>query len=275
LRTKLANQLIATLKGYFPQALSLLGESVHAPMACDFLSKWNTSDQLAKARPQTVREFYYAHNCRSERRIQERLQTIADLSSLTTDTAIVNSSIMKVRMLVRQLRPLNKSIEEYDRLLKTLLKKHPDAELYTCLPGAGAALAPRLLAALGNDRDRFASATAIQCLSGIAPVTKRSGKRCSVQRRWACAKFLRQSFHEFAHHSRRQSPWAKAFYQSQREKGKAHHAAIRALAFKWLRVLYRCWKTKTPYNETVYLDSLKRRNSPLLKYLDQPSTACV
>ena len=275
LRTKLANQLIATLKGYFPQALSLLGESVHAPMACDFLSKWTTSDQLAKTRPQTVREFYYAHNCRSERRIQERLQTIADLSSLTTDTAIVNSGIMKVRMLVRQLRPLNKSIEEYDRQLKTLLKKHPDAELYTCLPGAGDALAPRLLAALGNDRDRFASATAVQCLSCIAPVTKRSGKRCSVQRRWACAKFLRQSFHEFAHHSRQQSPWAKAFYQSQRAKGKAHHTAVRALAFKWLRILYRCWKTKTPYNETVYLDSLKRRDSPLLQYLNQPPVPCA
>ena len=274
LRTQLANQLIATLKSYFPQALSLLGQSVHAPMACAFLSKWTTSDQLAKARPQTVREFYYAHNCRSERRIKERLQTIAGLSPLTTDTAIVNSSVMKVRMLVRQLRPLTGSIEEYDRQLKQLLAQHPDAELYTCLPGAGDALAPRLLAALGSDRDRFKSATAVQCLSGIAPVTKRSGNRCSVQRRWACAKFLRQSFHEFAHHSRYHSPWAKAFYQSQRAKGKAHHTAVRALAFKWLRILYRCWKTRTPYDETVYLDALKRHNSPLLQYLDQPLAPC-
>ena len=274
LRTQLANQLIATLKGYFPQALSLLGQSVHAPMACDFVSKWTTPDQLAKARPQTVREFYYAHNCRSERLIRERLQTIAGLLALTTDPAIVNSSIMKVRMLVRQLRPPTKSIEEYDRQLKQLLAQHPDAELYTCLPGAGDALAPRLLAALGTDRERFDSATAVQCLSGIAPVTKRSGKRCSVQRRWACAKFLRQSFHEFAHHSRHQSPWAKAFYQSQRAKGKAHHTAVRALAFKWLRILYRCWKTKTPYNENVYLDALKRRNSPLLQYLDPPLAPC-
>ena len=275
LRTQLANQLIATLKGYFPQALSLLGQSVHAPMACDFLSKWTTSDQLAKARPQTVREFYYAHNCRSERLIQERLQTIAGLLALTTDTAIVNSSVMKVRMLVRQLRPITRSIEEYDQQLKQLLAQHPDAQLYTCLPGAGDVLAPRLLAALGTDRDRFASASAVQCLSGIAPVTKRSGKRCSVQRRWACAKFLRQSFHEFAHHSRHQSPWAKAFYQSQRAKGKSHHTAVRALAFKWLRILYRCWKTKTPYNETVYLDALERRNSPLLQYLDQPLAPCA
>ena len=274
LRTQLANQLIASLKGYFPQALSLLGQSVHAPMACDFVSKWPTPDLLAKARPQTVREFYYAHNCRSERLIQERLQTIAGLLALTTDPAIVNSSVMKVRMLVRQLRPITRSIEEYDQQLKQLLAQHPDAELYTCLPGAGDVLAPRLLAALGTDRDRFNSATAVQCLSGIAPVTKRSGKRCSVQRRWACAKFLRQTFHEFAHHSRYQSPWAKAFYQSQRAKGKAHHTAVRALAFKWLRILYRCWKTKTQYNETVYLDALKRRNSPLLQYLDQPLAAC-
>ena len=114
----------------------------------------------------------------------------------------------------------------------------------------------------------------MQCLAGIAPVTRRSGKRCSVQRRWACSKFLRQSFHEFAHHSRRSCAWAKAFYQSQRDKGKGHHTAIRALAYKWIRILYRCWKTKTPYNESIYLAALRQRKSPLLKYLDQPATDC-
>lgn len=275
LRTMLSNQLTAVLKTYFPQALPLVGESVHTPMACAFLMKWTTPEQLTRARPQTVREFYYAHNCRSEKRILERLDAIDNLSPLCTDPAIIHSSVMKVQMLVAQLRPLAKSIVSYDRQLEKLVKQHPDAALYVNLPGAGDALAPRLLAAFGEDRSRMDSPCAMQSLSGIAPVTRRSGKRCTVQRRWACAKFLRQTFHEFAHHSRYQSTWAKAFYDSQRAKGKGHHAAVRALAFKWIRILFRCWKTRTPYDEPTYLNALRQRNSSLLQYLDQPTTACA
>ena len=275
LRTSLGNQLKAVLKGYFPQALAMMGETVHSPMACAFLMKWITPEQLHRAQPRTVRKFYYSQNCRSESRIKERLEIIKNLVPLTTDSAIINSSLAKVRMLVAQLRPLNKSIAAMDESLKQLMRQHPDAGLYVNLPGAGAALAPRLLAAFGDDRDRMDSPASMQCLSGIAPVTRRSGKRCSVQRRWACSKFLRQTFHEFASHSRLHSAWAKAFYESQRAAGKGHHAAVRTLAFKWIRILFRCWKTRTPYDEATYIRVLKTRNSPLLKYLNQPATACA
>jgi len=227
--------------------------------------RWPSASSRAAA-------FYYGQNCRSEKRIAERLNAIANLVPLTTDPAMIHSSVMKVQMLVAQLRPLAKSMDSYDRRLKQLMRQHPDAGLYETLPGAGDALAPRLLAAFGEDRSRMDSAVAMQCLSGIAPVTRRSGKRSTVQRRWACAKFLRQTFHEFAHHSRHHSAWAKAFYRLQRDRGKGHHAAARALAFKWLRILFRCWKTRTAYDETVYLDALNKRNSPLLQYLDQPAT---
>ena len=107
----------------------------------------------------------------------------------------------------------------------------------------------------------------MQNLSGIAPVTKRSGKQCVVQRRWACPKFLRQTFHEFAQHSIGQATWARAYYQLQRARGKGHHAAVRALAYKWIRVLFACWKTRTPYDESRYLEQLRRQQSPLLAYL--------
>ncbi len=270
LRTQLSNTLTAVLKAYFPQALKLLGETVHSTMACAFLMKWTTPEELQRAKPSTVRKFYYAHNCRSASCIEERLKMIADLTPLTGDAAIVQSSVMRVQMLIAQLRPLTKSIAAYDARIKQLMQQHPDAALYVDLPGAGDVMAPRLLAAFGDDRQRIDTPAAIQCLSGIAPVTRRSGKRCSVQRRWACSKFLRQTFHEFAHHSLLRCDWAKAFYESQRAKNKRHHTAIRALAFKWIRILYHCWKTNTPYDETVYLAALQRRNSPLLKYLNQP-----
>lgn len=275
LRTKLSNQLTAVLKAYFPQALSLAGEKLHSAIACAFLMKWITPEQLQRAQPQTIRKFYYSQNCRSESRIQKCLELIKNLVPLTTDPAIINNSVIKVQMLVAQLRPLAKSIDTMDRRLKQLMQQHPDAALYVDLPGAGDALAPRLLVAFGDDRHRMDSCTPLQCLSGIAPVTRRSGKRYTVQRRWACSKFLRQTFHEFAGHSCAHSAWAKAFYQSQRATGKSHHTAVRALAFKWIRILFRCWKTNTPYDESTYLQVLRTRNSPLMTYLDQPGTVCA
>jgi hypothetical protein len=85
----------------------------------------------------------------------------------------------------------------------------------------------------------------------------------------SCPKFLRQTFHEWAGRSIAYSAWARAYYRQQRARGKAHHAAVRALAFKWIRILFRCWKKCEAYDERVYLAALAKRNSPLLKTLSQ------
>jgi hypothetical protein len=143
----------------------------------------------------------------------------------------------------------------------------PDAGIFTALPGAGPALAPRLLAALGTDRKRFHHATELSEYTGIAPVTERSGKKEWVHWRWAASTFLRQTFHEFAGLSIQQSEWARAHYDLQRERGKNHHAAVRSVAFKWIRVIFRCWKDRTPYDEQRYHEALRRRGSPLAQRL--------
>lgn len=74
---------------------------------------------------------------------------------------------------------------------------------------------------------------------------------------------MRQTFIEWAAQSIRQSFWANAFYEQQRAKGKSDQMALRALAFKWIRILRRCWQNGTPYDETAYLNSLKKRGSRL------------
>lgn len=89
-------------------------------------------------------------------------------------------------------------------------KNHPDAFIFKNLPGAGAALAPRLLSVFGEDRERWADASAVQKHSGIAPVIARSGKSNWVHRRFACPRFERQTFHEFAGASIVYSRWARA-----------------------------------------------------------------
>ena len=272
-RTRLSNQLTAVLKQYFPQALVLVGHDVDTPLACDFLSKWPTLAAVQAAAPTTLRKFYYGHSCRSEERIVERLNLAKAAIPLTTDVVLIQVGTLQVQCLVAQLRVMHKAVTRYEARLVELMDQHPDAALFRALPGAGPALAPRLLAAFGTDRERFQSASELQTFSGVAPVTKRSGKRCSVQRRWACPRFLLQTFHEFAFCSCKRSTWAKAFYLQQRAAGKGHHAALRALAFKWIRILFRCWKSRTPYSEERYLASLRRHNAPLLTFLPATATA--
>jgi len=107
----------------------------------------------------------------------------------------------------------------------------------------------------------------MQQFSGIAPVIERSGKTCFVHRRFACPKFLRQSFHEYAGQSIRWSPWARAYYQQQRQRGQKHHAAVRSLAFRWIRIIFICWQTRQPYSEEFYQRALRRRGSALANLL--------
>ena len=148
----------------------------------------------------------------------------------------------------------------------------PDYALFAALPAAGRTLAPRLVVAFGEDRDRFANAGEVQQYSGIAPVTERSGKKSWVHWRWACSSFVRQTFVEWAAKTVHRSFWAGAYYRQQRAKGATHQGAVRALAFKWIRILYRCWHTRTPYDESRYLEALARRGSPLLTELPPPGS---
>ena len=140
---------------------------------------------------------------------------------------------------------LNQAIQEYDRQIDQLAKGHPDFALFQSLPGAGKVLVPRLIAAFGTQRDRYQRAAEIQQYSGIAPVTEASGQQRWVHWRWGCPKFLRQTFHEWAAQSIAQCDWAAAYYRVQREdKNKSHHAAVRSLAYKWIRIAFRCWKDR-------------------------------
>jgi len=101
----------------------------------------------------------------------------------------------------------------------------------------------------------------------MAPVTERRGNTCRVHWRLLCPTFLRQTFVEWAGESIRHSFWARAYYAQQRAKGNTHQAATRALVFKGIRILYRCWQTKTPDDESTYLNALARHGSPLIRHL--------
>jgi len=269
LRTLLTNMLRDALKSYYPQALALAGQDLFAPLACQFLLQWPSFQELQKARKETVRKFYYAHNCRRQDVINKRLDAIASMIPLTSDQAVLEPAKVHVTMLARQLLQLSAALKEYDSRITQLFASHADAAIWESFPGAGPTLAPRLCCAFGSERSRYQSAAAIQQYSGIAPVTERSGKNQHwVHRRWARPHFAHQSFFEYANQSVLHCAWAKLFVQEQIAKGKKHPTAVRALAFKWQRIMYVCWLDRVPYDETTYLNSLKRRGSPLAHKLE-------
>ena len=273
LRTKLAQQLRAALKEYFPQALSWAGEELTSNLACDFLLKWPTLQAVQRAKANTIRKFYHAHNCRRGDRVEQRIREIQKATPLTTDAAIIEPSVVLVQTLARQIKDLNPSIDRFDEEIQKRFGEHDDAELFRSLPGSGKALAPRLLTLFGSNRERFQSAEDIQRLSGIAPVTERSGKRHFVRWRWGASTFQRQSIHEFALHSIRHCEWARVYYELQRERGKKHHVAVRALAYKWLRIIWRCWNDRMPYDDARYTRALIDRGSPVATRLSAAAAA--
>ena len=268
-RTALTNRLEALLKHYFPQALELCGEDLWRPLATSFLLKWPTLQSLQKVKAATIKAFYYLHGSRSQKLIEERLEVIARAVVLTDEVAILQTCALRVQLICRQLREVQRAVAELDARLSAVFAQHPDREIFQSLPGAGPVLAPRLAASLGSERDRYQSAHSLQCFSGIAPVTKQSGHSRYVHRRYRCPVFMKQSFHEYAGESIRFCRWAAAHYRQQRNKGAGHHAAVRSLAYKWQRIIWKCWQSRTPYHEQTYEAALRKSGSPLAALLDQ------
>jgi transposase len=262
-KTRQSNRLTDCLKLYFPQILRWF-DDVGTPLVGDLLERWPSLEELRRAHPGTLRKFFNEHNCRSAERNQERIDAIYTAVSATNDAAVLEAGALTARGLVALIHTLRDTVARLDQRIEQLVATHPEGALFASLPGAGPVLMPRLIVAFGTRRERYDSAYEVQCYSGIAPVKEASGKTSWVHFRRACPMFLRQTFHEFALHSIGQSEWAKAYYDHLRkDEKKTHHAAVRSLAYKWIRIIFRCWKDGKPYDEEVYLNSLRRRGSQL------------
>jgi transposase len=239
----------------------------------EFLQRWPTLEKLQKARPETLRSFFYRHNCRSQEVIEQRLKKISQAVPAIRDAAVIQAVVTMTQTLVELIACLRRGIAELEEQIQQANRAHPDFPIFDSFPGAGPALAPRLLAAFGSQRERYAAANDLQTFSGIAPVIEQSGKSKWVHFRHACPKFLRQTFHEWAGHSIAFCEWARLYYDQQRRGGKDHHAAVRSLAFKWIRIAFRCWQDRVPYDDARYVESLRRHGSLLAAALSARHSA--
>ncbi len=264
-RVDLSNRITATLKNYYPQVLDWFKEK-DTIIFCDFICRWPSLPIVKAARKTSLQAFFNKHNSRYPTVNEKRISEIKSAMPLTDDSGVVEPNRIFLEILVPQLKLLIESIMRMDSEIRKYYKRQDDRIIFDSFPGAGPQLAPRLLAAFGNNRDKYKSAAEIQKYAGVAPVIEQSGQQSWTHWRYSCTKFLRQTFVEWAGQSVRFSFWAKAYYDMQISKGKPHNTVIRALAFKWIRIAFRCWKTRTPYDESKYLKALKKRGSPLLEY---------
>ena len=262
-RLRFSNRLTSTLKAYFPQAVEWFSHK-GTLVFCAFITRWPTLKQVQRARQTTLERFFCEHRVRRPLIVQARIEAIKTATALTDDPAVIEPGALEAVALAEQLRSTLEVIKRFDDAIATLAPSLPDYDVFSTLPGAGPVFTSRLLVAFGEDRERFMSAAEVQRYAGVAPVTERSGKTTWVHWRWACPTFVRQTFVEWAAKTIYRSFWAGAYYRQQRNKGANHQVAVRALAFKWIRILYPCWKARTPYDETRYLQALQRRGSALL-----------
>ncbi len=263
-RAALGNELRAILKLYFPAVIQMRPAQMHADFVLRLLLQFPTLKDAQKATRKKLQECLRGGTAL---KVQQRVETIIDATPLSEEDVLLRTSSRRVTALCRRMTVLNEIISEYDADIARLIRQHDNYEIIASLPGASDVTQCRIIAALGDDRSRFEDASALQATTGIAPLTTQSGRMTMVTARWACTKFLKQTFHEFAGLSIRKSEWAKAYYHLQRSRGKSAQMAIRALAFKWQRIIYRCWQNNETYNEEHYIKRLKETRSPLYELI--------
>src|SRR5262249_36207752 len=184
-KVRLTKRLTRALKNSFPQVLQWFQEKDTAIFG-DFLRRWPTLQAAQLARRATLVAFFHAHHGRAAAIIDSRIQALKSATPLTTDEGVIAPSTLLVQALVSQLRVTLQAIKDFDDAMAQRAQAHPDFPLFDALPGAGAVLAPRLLVAFGEQRERYTSAAELQKYAGIAPVTERSGKKSWVHWRLQC-----------------------------------------------------------------------------------------
>ncbi|MCX5658341.1 MAG: IS110 family transposase [Planctomycetota bacterium] len=267
-RTALICQLQAALHEYYPTALQAFDGAWKMRSSWAFVERFPTPAALRSAGKRAWEKFLHVHKLWHSKELYERRLTLfADAEQFGGSPAVTNAKSLLARTLAGQLRVLQDHLDEYRSRITERFEQHPDHDLFGSLPGAGEKLAPRLLAELGDDRTRFDSAEGLQCFAGTAPVSYQSGQIRKAYFRRACHKTLRATVHLWANLSRPVCPWAEAYYQRKRATGQSHACALRCLGQRWLKILWKMWQTRTPYDAEMHQRNQVRHGSWVIALL--------
>ena len=263
-RTALVNQLQAALQEYYPAALEAFEEWTQ-PYTWSWVERFPTPGVLVKAGRRAWEKYLHVHKLWRPQTASRRLEIFARADRFCGGPAVTAAKSRLAVSLVKLLQTLEKQLAEYRQAIGQLFARHPDHDLFGSLPGAGEKLAPRLLSEIGEDRGQYPQAQALQCVAGTAPVSFSSGQVHKARIRWHCNRHLRHTVHLWADCSRRFCAWAQAYYQAQRQKGKSHACALRCLGQRWLKILWKMWQTRQPYDESLHALNQQRHGSWVLQ----------
>ena len=259
-RTAKLNELRAILKLHYPAVLPLFA-NLDSIIMLEFLQKYPTQNQMRKLTERRFRTWLSRHHYRWPSRVDDMVACIKR-PALPIADHLQQAKASLIQYLAKTLITLKAEIATREKAITAQFAQLPEAAWVQTLPGAGAVLAPAILACIGRDKTRFATPADAQAFMGTAPVTRASGMSRSVTFRRGCWKFARRTLQLFASESRRQCAWADRFYLKQRSSGHKHHSALRALAHKWVKIILAMQRTGCPYVEAVFVDS---QQSYLLK----------
>jgi transposase len=251
-RVAVANQLRCLLEQFWPGAAEVFPD-IDAPIALDFLDEYPTPQSAAGLGEKRMAGFLVRNSYRGRRPAREFVERLRLAAPSVCGPLEAETKGASVRAFVAVLRPLVEQIATLTVAIEKAVDVHPDAKVITPLFRQGRICAAQILAELGEDRTRFASAQQLAGEGGMAPITCKSGKRQkTISFRWACNMRLRAAFALLADTTRRSMPWARAVYQRARDRGHEHPHALRILGRAWCRVIWTCWQKHVAYDPTKH-----------------------
>ncbi|MGB3374854.1 MAG: IS110 family transposase [Microbacterium sp.] len=247
----LENQLRATMDAYNPAVLHLFS-SLDRDISLEFIRRYPLPAQAARvgiARMDAfIRREHYSGRTAAETLVDRIRPHLLSASTGTNQ----GKAFTAVRF-ADQLALLNRHLRDYDAEIARLLARHPDTHIFTSFPGIGPVTAATLLAGMGEDRARFPSAPSFLAEAGLAPVTRASGRTRQVRFRYAANKRMRHAIDWWTFVAVREDPhWSGVLYTTARASGQGHHRALRGIAARWSRILWRCWHDNTDYDPTLH-----------------------
>jgi len=250
-RLQLANQLRSLLESFWPGAAEVFAD-IDSPIALAFVERYPTPESARRLGPRRMAAFCAQH-AYSGRRSADEL-----LARLHRPPACVSGKLemeAKGELAISLARTLARLIEQI-RLLTSRIEHHvaslDDGRIVMSFPRAGRVCAAQILAELGSVRERFNTNARLAAEAGVCPVTYASGKSKAVTFRWACNHRLRAALTCLADNSRHASAWAAHVYHQARARGCDHPHAVRILARAWVRVIWRAWVDRKPYDPTQH-----------------------
>ena len=267
-RTALVNQLQQALVEYFPAALEAF-EDWTCPFTWEFIIQFPTPEQLVKAGQRLWQNFLHKHKLWRPQTADKRLDLFARADQFKASLGITKAKSQLALSLCKLLRTLDEQLNEYRKQIQQLFKDHPDHDLFGSLPGAKEVLAPRLLAGVGSDPQRYGSANVLQCFAGTAPIRFQSGQIDKARMRWACDTFLRHTVHLWANCFRQATVWGQTYYQKKREQGMSHACALRCLGQRLLKIVFKMLTDRKPYDAELHAQNQRKHGSWVLNLINE------